>query len=140
MIKAWGGPGKGMIEVKGQDWMPYSPETFLCPPFPAYVSGHSCVSGACSKALMLFTGDDHFGESLKLVPGALTETDPQFFDDTVTLELTTFTQTAEMAGISRVLGGYHVQVDNVAGLKLGRDVTDAVWEKFQMHVNGNLEQ
>ncbi|UJH91405.1 vanadium-dependent haloperoxidase [Antarcticibacterium sp. 1MA-6-2] len=54
-ITGWGGPGVGMIEMKGQDWRPYSPDTFLCPPFPGYTSGHSTISGACAEALKLFT-------------------------------------------------------------------------------------
>ncbi|MDX1463620.1 MAG: vanadium-dependent haloperoxidase, partial [Marinirhabdus sp.] len=40
LIKAWGGVGKGMIEMDGKEWRPYSPDTFLCPPFPSYTSGH----------------------------------------------------------------------------------------------------
>ena len=128
VIKAWGGPEKGMVQMKGQEWRPYSPETFLCPPFPSYVSGHSCVSGACSEALRLFTGSDVFGEEVKLVPGALTE--PDHLGDTVTIRFPTFTQTAEMAGLSRVLGGYHIQADNIEGLKLGRNVSAQVWKKY----------
>ncbi|MEI9942981.1 MAG: DUF6851 domain-containing protein [Chitinophagaceae bacterium] len=34
MIKAWNGPEKGTMQVKGKDWRPYSPATFLCPAFP----------------------------------------------------------------------------------------------------------
>ncbi len=132
VIKAWGGADKGMIEMKGQEWRPYSPETFLCPPFPSYVSGHSCISGGCAEALRLFTGSDEFGEEVKLVPGALTE--PNHIGDTVTLKFPTFTETANMAGLSRVLGGYHIQADNVAGLQLGRDVAGAVWEKYRYHI------
>ncbi|MEM6841012.1 MAG: vanadium-dependent haloperoxidase [Bacteroidota bacterium] len=132
VIKAWGGPEKGMVAMKGQEWRPYSPETFLCPPFPSYVSGHSCVSGACAEALRLFTGSDEFGDEIQLVPGAMTE--PNNLGDTVTIHFPTFTKTADMAGISRVLGGYHIQADNVAGLKLGRDVAHRVWEMYQKHV------
>jgi hypothetical protein len=132
IIKAWGGPEKGMIEMKGQEWRPYSPETFLCPPFPSYVSGHSCVSGACAEVLRLFTGSEEFGDEVQLVPGALTE--PDNLGDTVTLHFPTFTETANMAGISRVLGGYHIQADNVAGLELGRNVAHRVWEMYQKHV------
>lgn len=131
-IKAWGGPGKGMMEMDGTQWRPYSPETFLCPPFPSYVSGHSTISGACSVALKLYTGSDEFGESVDLVPGILTE--PDNLGDTVTLHFPTFTETAEMAGISRVLGGYHIQADNVAGLKLGRDVAEEVWKFYLKHI------
>jgi PAP2 superfamily len=132
IIKAWGGPEKGMTEMKGKEWRPYSPDTFLCPPFPSYVSGHSCVSGACAEVLRLFTGSDNFGQEVKLVPGALTE--PNNTGDTVVLKLPTFTQTADMAGFSRVLGGYHIQADNAEGLKLGRAVANKVWIKYQKQV------
>ncbi len=128
IIKAWGGPDKGMVSMNGTEWRPYSPETFLCPPFPSYVSGHSCVSGACSEALRFFTGSDIFGEEVKLAPGALTE--PNHIGDTVTIRFPTFTQTADMAGLSRVLGGYHIQADNIEGLKLGRSVAAEVWKKY----------
>ncbi|HMQ49968.1 MAG TPA: vanadium-dependent haloperoxidase [Saprospiraceae bacterium] len=132
VIKAWGGPGKGMVDMKGNQWRPYSPETFLCPPFPSYVSGHSCVSGACSEILKLYTGSDAFGEKVELVAGALT--DPDHLGEKVTLEFPTFTETANMAGISRVLGGYHIQADNVAGLQLGRDVAHEVWKFYLKHI------
>lgn len=127
-IKGWAGPGKGMTEMNGQEWRPYSPETFLCPPFPSYVSGHSTISGACAEILKLFTGNDHFGIEVKRVPGLLTE--PEHTGQEVTLKFPTFTETANMAGISRVLGGYHIQCENVEGLKLGRNVAAAVWKKF----------
>jgi hypothetical protein len=134
VIKAWGGPEKGMIQVKGKEWRPYSPDTFLCPPFPSYVSGHSCVSGACSEVLRLFKGSDNFGEEVKLIPGLMTE--PNNVGDTITLALPTFTETANMAGFSRVLGGYHIQADNVEGLKLGRNVAGEVWKKYLKLIEG----
>lgn len=137
-IKAWGGPNKGMVEMTGQEWRPYSPETFLCPPFPSYVSGHSTISGACAEALKLYTGSDEFGESVDLVPGILTE--PDNLGDTVTLQFPTFTKTADMAGISRVLGGYHIQADNVAGLELGRNVAREVWKFYLTHTEGKKSQ
>ncbi|WP_339787591.1 vanadium-dependent haloperoxidase [uncultured Imperialibacter sp.] len=131
-IKAWGGEGKGMIEMVGNQWRPYSPETFLCPPFPSYVSGHSTISGGCAEALKLWTGSDEFGSESVLVAGAMTE--PDNLGDTITLRFPTFTQTAEMAGISRVLGGYHIQSDNIEGLKLGREVAKEAWKFYKMHV------
>jgi len=121
--------------MKGEEWRPYSPETFLCPPFPSYVSGHSCVSGACAEALRLFTGKEEFGLSVKLVPGSMTE--PNHVGDTVTINFPTWTETAEMAGMSRVLGGYHIQADNVEGLLLGRKVSNKVWEKYLKLIGKN---
>ena len=116
-IKAWGGEGKGMIEMDGKQWRPYSPETFLCPPFPSYTSGHSTISGGCAEALKMWTGSEEFGSEAKLVAGAMTE--PDNLGDTITLEFPTFTETAEMAGISRVLGGYHIQVRQCGRIRIG---------------------
>ena len=131
-IIAWGGEGKGMVEMEGKAWRPYSPEVFLCPPFPSYVSGHSTISGGCGEALKLWTGSDTFGSTAELVAGALT--DPENLGDTITLEFPTFTEAAEMAGISRVLGGYHIQSDNIAGLELGRNVAREAWGFYKEHV------
>ena len=135
VIKLWGGPGKGFIQVSGREWRPYSPETFLCPPFPSYVSGHSTVSAACAEALRLFTGSDYFGEEIKRVPGAFTE--PDNLGDTVTLKFPSFSETADMAGISRVLGGYHIQADNIEGLKLGRNIAGVIWKKYLLYTGEN---
>jgi hypothetical protein len=132
-IKAWGGPDKGLITMPGTEWRPYSPETFLCPPFPSYVSGHSTISGACAEALKLFTGSEKFGAKAQVVAGAMTEND-NYHGPTVTLEFPTFTETANMAGFSRVLGGYHIQADNIAGLELGRNVAHEVWNFYQKHL------
>ncbi len=133
-IMGWGGPNKGMVKMKGRDWRPYSPDYFLCPPFPAYVSGHSCVSGGCSKALELFTGSDAYGAEVRLLPGAMTE--PGLTQDSITLRFPTFSNTAEQAGFSRVLGGYHIMVDNTEGLAMGRKVAQVVFAKCQRHIRG----
>jgi len=137
-IKAWGGAGKGMIEMDGQMWQPYSPETFLCPPFPSYTSGHSTISGGCAEALTLWTGSDIFGSETTLVAGAMTE--PDHCGKEVTLSFPTFTIAAELAGISRVLGGYHIQADNVAGLELGRNVANEVWVFYNKHIGEEIEK
>lgn len=137
-IRGWAGPEEGWKDdLPGELWRPYSPASFLCPPFPSYVSGHSTVSGACGEALKLWTGSDEFGADIDLVPGALTE--PNNLGDTVTLEFPTFTEAAEMAGISRVLGGYHIQADNVAGLELGRDVARHAFEFYKKKVGESSE-
>ena len=89
------------------------------------------MRGGCAEALRLYTGKDDFGQEIKWVPGQLTE--PNHTGDTVILKLTTFTETANMAGISRVLGGYHIQADNLEGLALGRKIGNAVYQWYRIH-------
>ena len=69
-----------------------------------------------------------FFSSVRLIPGIMTE--PENLGDTVTLHFPTFTKAAEMAGISRVMGGYHIQADNIEGLSLGRNVAHDIWKKY----------
>ena len=158
-IQGWAGPGKGVMDIPGEKWHPYSPSTFVTPPFPGYVSGHSCVSGGCAEMLKLFTGSDRCGLVEPRHAGEITEQGfscekmqqldgrplAELLGDAhascdITLQLPTFTEVAEIAGISRVLGGYHIQADNVAGLKLGREVANHIWPKIQGYINGETTQ
>jgi hypothetical protein len=56
----------------------------------------------------------------------------------VVLLLPTFSKTAEMAGLSRVLGGYHIQSDNSGGLTLGRSLAVYAWPKYQSYFDGTM--
>jgi hypothetical protein len=68
-VRAWGGPGKGTVEMDGSHWMPYQPATSPTPPFPDYVSGHSTFSAAAAQILRLWTGSEKFGASVTLPTG-----------------------------------------------------------------------
>jgi hypothetical protein len=152
MIKGWAGPGKGVIDLPAEKWHPYSPATFVTPPFPGYTSGHATVSGACAKMLELFTGSNTLNEVEKRHAGALTEPDfkcsqIQMVNGKLTvdqqasceavLELPTFTETAEMAALSRLMGGYHIRTDNEVGVRVGRKVGEHLWPKFQALFEGS---
>jgi hypothetical protein len=132
-VKGWAGPGGGVKEMKGEEWHPYSPESFITPPFPGYTSGHATVSGACSKILELFTGSDEFGFIERRPHCELTENNA---GEMVTLDLKSWSNTANMAALSRAMGGYHIPIDNDVGLKVGREL--AVWSfpKYQAYFNG----
>lgn len=153
-IQGWAGPGQGVKTMPAEHWRPYSPAVFPTPPFPGYVSGHSTVSAACARILELYSGGDGFGFKEIRKAGALTEPDFSAVQmqrregkpgnsnpsgTEVVLDLPTFSATAEMAGISRIMGGYHIQADNIAGLKLGREVADYVWPEIQSYFNGNAK-
>ncbi len=135
-IPGWLGYGRGVGMVRAEDWSNYSPAYFPCPPFPAYPSGHSTVSAGASTILKLFSGSDWFGFVAPRVPGSITH---EPMDAPVLLELPTFTATAEMAGISRVMGGYHIQSDNIAALELGRQVANLSWPRYRAYFEGSAK-
>jgi PAP2 superfamily len=154
-IEGWAGAGKGTRKIAAEDWRPYSPATFVTPPFPGYVSGHASASGAASRMLELFTGSDRFGAVSFQQAGFITAeadfstaqmqardgkpaTDVPASKE-VKISLPTFTATAETAAISRLWGGYHVRVDNEEGLILGRKVAMYSWPKYQAYFDGTAK-
>jgi PAP2 superfamily len=76
--------------------------SILTPPFPSYVSGYAAFSGAASTVLSRFMVED----------------------------AEQFTQQAEEAANSRLLGGIHFRHDHEDGLTLGRRIAQSVFEKL----------
>jgi hypothetical protein len=132
-IKGWAGPEGGVIEMPAEEWHPYSPYAFITPPFPGYTSGHATVSGACAKMLELFTGSDAYWFLERRRHCELTELNP---GEEVNLDLPTFSATAEMAALSRALGGYHIPIDNDVGLRVGREIAVWSWPRYQEYFEG----
>jgi PAP2 superfamily len=137
MIRAWGGPGKGAVEMDGANWKPYQPVTDPTPPFPEYVSGHSAFSAAAARILSLFTGSNRFGESVTL-PSGSSKIEPGVTpSQPVVLKWDTFTDAADEAGMSRRYGGIHFKGADLAGRELGRMVAAQVWSKAQGYFDGS---
>ncbi len=150
-IMGYLGPCKGFGLIPAEQWHPYSPSTFVTPPFPGYTSGHATASGAAAKILELFTGSDRFDCVGLRTAGELTEMgcsvgqmqakhgviDAKIKDDRVVrLPLPTFSATAEMAAVSRCLGGYHISTDNNVGLEIGRRIAVWSWPRYRAYFDG----
>jgi hypothetical protein len=88
------------------------------PNFPSYTSGHSTFSGAASTILASIFGDNTaFTNGSDDMPG-------------YSRSFTSFTQAADEAGESRVVGGIHFSFDNVAGLTAGRQLGSYIAQNF----------
>jgi hypothetical protein len=80
------------------------------PQFPAYVSGHSTVSGAADVLMTAAFGSGPVVDDTKVRRGYL----PRHY--------ASFTEAANEAGMSRLYGGIHYDFDNDDGLDVGRCV------------------
>ncbi|KAF0243939.1 MAG: vanadium-dependent [Planctomycetota bacterium] len=154
-VKGYAGPCQGFKTITAEEWHPYSPDTFVTPPFPGYPSGHATVSGGSSKILELFSGGDRFEFVAKRMAGELTEASCTTYEmqanegvpakdvpssRDMDLALPTFSSTAEMAAESRMLGGYHIRVDNEDGLKLGRKIAVTAWPRYKAYWEGTAPE
>ncbi|MDQ3015691.1 MAG: phosphatase PAP2 family protein [Bacteroidota bacterium] len=90
------------------------------PPFPEYPSGHSSQSGAMATIMSdIFGGQYEFTDSTHLLDFG----GPRNFSS--------FTEAAEEAAVSRLLGGIHYTFSNDAGLTLGTIVGQNVNALFE---------
>jgi hypothetical protein len=138
MVQAWGGPGKGVVWMRAEDWQPYQPSNVVTPPFPEYFSGHSSFSGAAAEVLRRYTGSDGFGASVT-IPAFSSRVEPGLVPATdVTLSWSTFSQAADEAGMSRRYGGIHFVPGDLLGRAIGRMVGAQVYTKAQRYWTGRL--
>src|SRR5262249_28184191 len=130
-------PFQGVKLVRGEDWLPYQPATFITPPFPEYTSGHSTFSAAAAEVLKRFTGSDAFGASA-MFPAGSGRVEPGYAPaHDVTLSWATFSQAADEAGLSRRLGGIHFMEADFRAREMGRKIGCTVWQKAQTYINAN---
>ena len=129
-------PFQGKQVINGEDWLPYQPSTFITPPFPEYLSGHSAFSAAGAEILKRFTGSDDFGASVTL-PAGSSRVEPGLTPQAdVTLSWASFSEAADQAGISRRYGGIHFEEGDLLARLLGREVGGIVWDKAQSYILG----
>jgi len=130
-------PVAGFGMVDGSAWLPYQLPTFITPPFPEYTSGHSTFSAAGAEILKRWTGSDTFGYSVTVPAGSMTF-EPNLPAAPVTLGWGTFSDAADQAGISRLIGGIHFSAANIEGKACGRKVGEAVWNRGMAFINGTI--
>ena len=116
--------------ILAENWWPYQRPTFVTPPFPGYISGHSTYSRAAAEVMTLLTGDEYF-------PGGMSQFEikkNQFlvFEDgpsvDMTLQWATYRDAAEQSALSRIWGGIHPPIDDVPGRRIGIEIGTSAYD------------
>ncbi len=151
-IDSWQGPPAmphdspddigGVDWILAENWLPYQLDTFVTPPFAAYLSGHSTFSRAAAEVLTAMTGDPYF-------PGGLGEHtfnqgDSLAFEygptETLTLQWATYIDAADEAGQSRLFGGIHVRADDLPGRIIGARIGQDAWALAARYFDGSIPE
>lgn len=153
-VQAWGGPNKGTRHILGQKWSPYQTITFVTPPFPEYVSGHSTFSRAAAEVLTRFTGSSTFYDGhTQTLQDVNSDGEPDMFGEhiaragsffiedgpvaDVVLQWGSFLEAADEAGKSRLYGGIHIQDGDLRGRELGRKIGERAFERATQYASGS---
>lgn len=142
-IQAWAGPGLGTATMLGQSFKPFQKLTFITPPFPDMMSGHSTFSAAGAEVLTEFSGSNRFYDGTTPVPPGEPPTggvgmptmmgqvviaahtldvEPTSPAAAVTLQWNTLQEAADEAGLSRRYGGIHFQDGDLRGRIAGTQI------------------
>jgi hypothetical protein len=118
--------------ILGEDWMPFLKLNFITPPFPGYISGHSCFSQAAAEVLTEITGDAYFPRGLGeyKIPKNTFFFNGERLNSDIILQWATYYDAADQCGLSRIYSGIHPPCDDIparnAGRKIGKNVIQKV--------------
>lgn len=114
----------GVGWILAENWWPYQRPTFVTPPFAGYISGHSTFSRTAAEILTFMTGSPYF-------PGGMSD----FFAEKdeflefevgpsvdVTLQWATYRDASDECSLSRIWGGIHPPIDDIAGRLIGQQI------------------
>ncbi len=143
-VRAWiGNPEdpatqtSGVGWIRAVEWVPFQRPTFVTPSFAGFVSGHSTFSRAAAEVLASFTGSEFFPGGIAewtIEAGSLVNEDGPSAD--VTLQVATYYDAADQAGISRIFGGIHISADDFEGRRMGSQCGVAAWALAQRYYDG----
>ena len=130
-VLSWpGAPANPATQHSGVQWMlagnwvSYQRPTFVTPPFPGYVSGHSTYSRAGAEMMARLTGTEYFPGGMAVYTCIkneflVFEDGPK---DTFDFQWATYYDAADNSGQSRIYGGIHPDIDDFPGRVLGAQV------------------
>jgi hypothetical protein len=135
---AWRGPTyiadpatqqAGVGWILAREWWPYQRPTFVTPPFPGYISGHSTYSRAAAEVLTAMTGDAFFPGGMSQF--AIKKNEFLVFEEGPSVDMTfqwaTYRDAAEQSSLSRIWGGIHPPADDIPGRRVGEKIGQAAY-------------
>ncbi len=137
-------------------WLPYQETSFITPPFPDFISGHSTFSSAGANILNNLLGENIKNLNIKISTNELKMLSPIFKNypekkfklnkiiinedcsniqenipkKKIVLNFDNWDDMAQNAGISRIYGGIHIQSSNLCGLYTGTFISKCILDKI----------
>ncbi len=130
----------GVGWILAENWWPYQRPSFVTPPFPGYVSGHSTFSRGAAHVMTLLTGDEFW-------PGGMAtfecpKNEFLVFEDgpsqDITLQWATYQDASDQTSLSRIWGGIHPGADDLPGRLIGEEIGPLAFCHAARIFNGQL--
>ncbi|GAA2219140.1 hypothetical protein GCM10010400_76260 [Streptomyces aculeolatus] len=133
-VSAWGGPGKGTVRVRADEWASYLPVG----DHPDYPSGSTTLCAAEAQAARRYLRSDVLDWTWPVPAGSgLTEPGLVPAKD-IELRYRTWTDFVDDCAMSRVWGGVHFKTTTERSIRFGTQFGDMAHEFVQRHIKGDV--
>jgi hypothetical protein len=144
-LNTWKGPSTATGETGvgwmiGENWWTYQKNTFVTPPFPGFISGHSTYSRTAAEIMTLITGDEYF-------PGGYGEfhapantylgADAGPTQD-IYLQWAKYKDASDQCSMSRIFGGLHPPQDDIPGRLIGQVLGPQAFDYASSFMNSGV--
>jgi hypothetical protein len=114
----------GVGWILAENWWPYQRPTFVSPPFAGYISGHSTFSRTAAEVMTAITGNEFFPGGMSNFVAAKNEflKFEEGPSESIILQWATYKDASDQCSLSRIWGGIHPPMDDIAGRKIGIEI------------------
>ena len=132
----------GVGWIISSEWWPYQRPSFVTPPFAGYVSGHSTFSRAAAEVLTMLTGSEFFPGGMGTFD--IDENEFLVFEEgpsqSFQLQWATYRDASDQCSLSRIWGGIHPPVDDIAGRKIGYEIGLEAFSFAEKYFTGEIAE
>ena len=133
LVTAWGGPGKGTVELPANEWRSYLPVA----DHPEYPSASAAFCSAHAQSSRLFLGTDNLGWSFPVPAGSSVIEPGHTPQADLTLSFDTWSTFEHECGQSRFWAGVHFPAAVPAGQAIGTEIGTRAYHFLMSHIEGN---
>ncbi len=132
-VTAWGGPGKGTVNLPASRWRSYLPVA----DHPEYPSASAAFCAAHAQSSRLFLGSDNLGWSIPVAQGSSLIEPGHTPQTNITISWNTWTEFEAECGMSRFWAGVHFSAAVPAGQVIGRQIGTKAYHFLMGYIQGN---
>lgn len=133
MVTAWGGPGKGTVNLPASQWRSYLPVA----DHPEYPSASAAFCAAHAQSSRLYLGSDNLGWSLPVPQGSSLIEPGHTPQAPLTISWNTWTEFEAECGMSRFWAGVHFPAAVPAGQAIGNEIANEAYDYLMGYITGN---
>ncbi len=132
LVTAWGGPGKGTVDLPANQWQSYLPVA----DHPEYPSASAAFCAAHAQSSRLYLGSDSLGWSIDVLQGG-SRIEPGYTPQSnLTISWATWTEFEQECGMSRFWAGVHFPAAVPAGQAIGHQIGTLAYDYLTAYING----